>query len=113
MNSSGQEGSVLNVIIRNTWLKIVKKIMCNLCTETGHATALHVEKSMSDAKVGSQVKAVCTQVFENISKTSSSCTKTRLVNIYHVDDHKRVFRPYDITDEQKQSFLGHQWFLWR
>ena len=88
-----------------------KKIMCNLCKETGHATALHVEKSTSDAEIDSQVKAVCTQVCGNIRKTSKSCAKTLLVNIHHVDNPEKVFRTYAIIDEQSNRSLATSGFF--
>ena len=66
---------------------------------------------MSDAEVGSQVKAVCTQVCGKISKTSSSCTKTLLVNIRHVDEQERVFRTYAVIDEQNNRFLATSGFF--
>ena len=75
-----QEGSVLNIVMRYTWLNIVRKIMPNICKETGHVIALNVGKGMCYTEVGCQVKAVCTQVCGNITKTSKSCAITLLVD---------------------------------
>lgn len=92
----------------NTWLKIVRKIMPNICKETGHAIALNVGKGMCDTEVGCQVKAVCPQVCGNITKTSKSSAITLLVDIHQVDNPEKVFRTYPISPKILHR-LGSNW----
>lgn len=88
-----------------------KRIKCNICKEPGHATALHVEKRASDTETDSQVKAVCTQIFGNVHKTSKSCAKTLLVNIHHANNPDKVLRTYAIIDEQSNRSLANSGFF--
>ena len=97
--------------MRDTWLKIVRKIMPNICKGTGHVIALHVEKGMRDTEVGCHLKAVCTLVSGNVSKASNSCAQTLLVDIHRVDNPEKVIRTYAVIDCKKQPYLCQQWFL--